>query len=72
LRPVLVSIDEYVRSGLLDEGDDGEFAGELFHVYESVKLQFECDFFDVSKYGISSLRTSAKATRQIQLSLRLF
>ena len=52
-----------------------------FHLYESVRLRFETDFFNVfnaqglnqpSTFGISSLQTSAKAARQIELSLRLF
>lgn len=54
---------------------------KTFDLYESVRLRFEADFFNVfnaqglnqpSTFGISSLQTSAKAARQIQLSLRLF
>jgi hypothetical protein len=50
-------------------------------IKEAVRLRFEADFFNVlnaqglnqpGTYGISSLQTSAKSPRQIQLTLRLF
>lgn len=50
-------------------------------IREAVKLRFECDFFNVfnaqglnqpGAFGISSLQTSAKTPRQIQLTLRLY
>jgi hypothetical protein len=50
-------------------------------IREAVRLRFEADFFNIfnaqglnqpGTYGISSLQTSAKAARQIQLTLRLF
>jgi hypothetical protein len=50
-------------------------------IREAVRLRFEVDFFNVfnaqglnqpSTYGISSLATSNKAPRAVQLTLRLF
>ena len=52
-----------------------------FDFTERVRLRFESDFFNVfnaqglnqpGNFGISSLQTSAKGARQIQLTLRLF
>jgi hypothetical protein len=54
---------------------------KAFNITEQVRLRFESDFFNVfnaqglnqpAANGISSLQTSAKAARQIQLTLRLF
>ena len=54
---------------------------KAFNITEQVRLRFESDFFNVfnaqglnqpGANGISSLATSAKAARQIQLTLRLF
>ena len=54
---------------------------KAFNFTEQARLRFEADFFNVfnaqglnqpGTYGISSLQTSAKAARQIQLTLRLF
>jgi len=52
-----------------------------FSLTEHTRLRFEADFFNVfnaqglnqpNASGISSLQTSAKAPRSIQLTLRLF
>jgi hypothetical protein len=52
-----------------------------FNFTESMRLRFECDFFNVfnaqglnqpNTSGISSLQTSAKGARSVQLTLRLF
>ena len=54
---------------------------KAFSITERARLRFEMDAFNVfnaqglnqpATYGISSLQTSAKAARQIQLTLRLF
>jgi len=54
---------------------------KAFSITEQVRLRFESDFFNVfnaqglnqpAANGISSLQTSAKAARSIQLTLRLF
>jgi hypothetical protein len=54
---------------------------KAFSITEQVRLRFEADFFNVfnaqglnqpTANGISSLQTSAKAARSIQLTLRLF
>ncbi len=54
---------------------------KAFNITEQVRLRFESDFFNVfnaqglnqpGAFGISSLQTSAKGARQIQLTLRLF
>ena len=52
-----------------------------FYFTEDIRLRFDADFSNVfnaqglnqpGTYGISSLQTSAKAARAIQLGLRLF
>ena len=54
---------------------------KAFNFSERFRLRFEANFFNVfnaqglnqpAAFGISSLQTSAKAPRQIQLTLRLF